>query len=133
MRKKILIVVAAAVLTLFAIGCTLPEYQVAFKINGTLHGPISGPPYQYVDISYSVTNVGKKTVNNAMIQISYTMNSTIYGTVSYADWTQGISLGVYQTYTGTLRHTLLIGETLIATMPLVVGAGWDAPDSTSTY
>jgi len=121
MRNKTILAAAIGALALFATGCRLPDYQVTFQITGTTNGP------GYVDINYSMANVGHRGVTNAMIQIEYSMNMAAGGTVPYSEWTMGVSISVGMTHTGYLRHYLnaSFNETILASTPVIAGAGWD--------
>jgi hypothetical protein len=116
MKKQTILklVALAALLLLFFLGCTLPAYRMSFTIDS------ASDTGNYVDIGYTLENIGEEPLDNARIRVSVWEGST-----ERAAWTSGSNLSVGESVSGTIS---IYCPSWDGVWPEVIAAGWDTDD-----
>jgi hypothetical protein len=118
---RILLVVLAAAAV--AVSCTY-DYWLDFELGDI------GTGSNYVDVDYSMTNSGSKSMYNASIRIQVSADVAGYGTQTLSEWLplDGVDLSSFDAYTDTYQFTFSDVIDPASVMVEIVGTRWD--DST---
>ncbi len=112
-RIAVLTVVAAAV----TLSCSI-DYILNFDISDIAVG------LDNVRFTYTLTNSGARTMDNATIRIRATADLATGGSTSHDEWTTGVELSPYEIFSETLTYYFsgnITGPVVIE----VIGAAWD--------
>ncbi|MCX7031506.1 MAG: hypothetical protein NTU62_15490 [Spirochaetes bacterium] len=109
----LLVVAVAAV----ALSCGL-DYTLDFELGDIA---VLG---NSVEVDYTLTNAGFRSMDNATINIRVTVDRLTGGSLPPMElWTPGVDLSVGDIHSGTLSFPF--GESITNPLVEVIGAGWD--------
>ncbi len=114
--KKLLVAAFIALALLLVVSCSIPDYQMIWEIDSY---SVSG---SYVDVTYTLTNIGQETLYDASILIALDITSS---TSDIETWTPALDLGIGSERTQSLR--IYTSESIEDVF--VSGARWDVDDS----
>jgi hypothetical protein len=112
-RIAVLTVVVAAV----TLSCSF-DYMLNFDISDI------AVFVNNVQFTYTLTNSGARSMDNATIHIKATADLATGGSTSHDEWTTGVELSPYDTFSQTLTYYFsgnITGPVVIE----VIGAAWD--------
>ena len=112
-KIALVVVVAAAV----ALSCSF-DYWMDFSIGDIAVG------LDYVDVDYSLYNAGSRSMDNAQIHIEVTADLALGGSETLEQWTPGVNLSVFETFSGTL-YIPFSGSIVNPVVVEVIGTRWD--------
>lgn len=92
--------------------CDLPDYQLYFWVDSAENGI-----GDYVDVTYTLENIGYEDLRNVRVQIQVVGNSTV------EEWTSSVDLSVDQSVTRSISIYCPGWE---AQLPVIVASGWDS-------
>lgn len=123
MKNRIVprLVVALVALTAIAVSCSL-DYRLWFEIDAFT---ITGITNNTVEVDYTITNQGSRSLENATITIRVTCTVLGYGTQVDTRDSMPVDLFIGESDYGTLTFTF-DGEVSNVVCE-VVAAGWDEP------
>jgi hypothetical protein len=123
--RRMLPLLALALLAALAMGCNVPDYQLDFHDVS-----VSSFTESYATVAYSLSNVGSQQLINATVCIEVLApDNSQLGTA----WTNPVTLDVGETAYGTIEVFLYPSGTYASLDAYVIEAGWDNENNSSLF